>query len=90
MIIRNALSIIDIIIKKYNEMTELFINFGGLDSFFPLFSTRDILMRKQIISFLIQLNQKYPITFIEKPIYIEKLMLLFGSVSTLQEVLNFK
>ena len=71
-------------------MTEFFINFGGLDLVFRLISHRDIDTNEKICLFLIRLCKKYPISFIEKPIYVEKLMMLIDSVSTFKEVLTFK
>ena len=87
----NVLRVIEVIIHKNNdnEMHELFINLGGLDSVFRLISHRDINIGFHIVKLMIRLKIKYHTSFIEKQIYAEKLMLLLDSALT-QEVLNFK
>ena len=78
------------IIRQSDEITKIFINLGGLESLFCLFSRSDDIIRREIVAFLIDLGDKYYPSLFENQIFVEQLRLVLDSESTLREVLIMK
>ena len=66
-----------------DEITEIFINLGGLESVFCLFFRSDDKIRTEIVDFFIfNLRDKYYRFFFENLIFLEQLRGVFDSEST--------